>query len=262
MIAIGQRPSVQPPPAPPPGSESPNREQGRAEAERQQQQAEAERKQAEAEQRRRQEAERQQREAELAERQRQQAELADGERKIYEAARGNLAALHRYVNTCILCAFAAAARGEIRGLEAANQDERMYRQSRGNLYALHAYVNSCDVCAFKSAALDEIAKLEAPKPDLKGIVNLAPKSDWIMIEKQWVHLFGIIDSPLYDRSHESDMRRYLEPSNGVVECFLRSAKRFQCFADGKDIALLALADGIATPEAGAPSDYRAQAARR
>ena len=89
-----------------------------------------------------------------------QAQSVERERQAYYSARGNLAALRQYVETCTSCPFESEARTEIRKLAAADEDERMYQQSRGKLYALHAYLNACDVCAFKSAALDEIASLE------------------------------------------------------------------------------------------------------
>jgi hypothetical protein len=91
----------------------------------------------------------------------QQADLADQEQRAFNAAQGNLSALQAYVNTCTVCAFAPAARGEIASLEAAEQEEQVYYAARGNKEALQAYLYSCRTCAYADAARREIAALEA-----------------------------------------------------------------------------------------------------
>jgi hypothetical protein len=89
-----------------------------------------------------------------------QADLTEREQRTYNAARGNLAALRAYVNSCTVCAFQATARSEISKLQTADQEERTYSTSRGNKYALQAYINTCTVCAYESAARSEISTLE------------------------------------------------------------------------------------------------------
>lgn len=92
------------------------------------------------------------------------AVLTAREQLDYSAARGNLAALQAYVNTCTICAYQAAARSEIATFQTSQQEERTYNAARGNQQALQAYVNTCTVCAFVGAARSEIASLEASRP--------------------------------------------------------------------------------------------------
>ena len=88
------------------------------------------------------------------------SDQADREQQAYNAARGNAAALRTYINSCSICTYATAARGEIARLETADQEERAYNAARGNLAALRAYLSSCSVCADAPAARSEISKLE------------------------------------------------------------------------------------------------------
>lgn len=104
-----------------------------------------------------QEAERQKQEAE---RQRQRTELADREQRGYSAAKGNLAALRAYVNTCTICAYESDARSEITKLDGAEQEERTYSAAHGNAYALRAYVAGCKICTFENAARGELENIE------------------------------------------------------------------------------------------------------
>jgi len=48
----------------------------------------------------------------------------------------------------------------------------------------------------------------------------------------------------------------LQPSRGAVECYQKIGGRYQCYSDGKDLALLALRDGLARAAADAPEEYR------
>jgi hypothetical protein len=73
-----------------------------------------------------------------------------------------------------------------------------------------------------------------------------------------VELFGIVDPTVNLRSHTEAVLRYLTPSRGQVECYTRPGGKYQCFTDGKDLALLALRDGIALLAADAPPHYRRQ----
>ena len=93
--------------------------------------------------------------------QQQGQELADREQRTYNAARGDLAALRTYVNSCAVCAYIADARREISQLENAEQEQRIYNAARGNKYTLQAYINTCSICAYANAARAEIATLEA-----------------------------------------------------------------------------------------------------
>ncbi len=86
---------------------------------------------------------------------------ADREQRAYNAARGNAAALRDYVNSCSVCAYAAAARSEIAKLDNADQEQRTYNAARGNTAALRAYLNSCSTCVYASDARNEITRLEA-----------------------------------------------------------------------------------------------------
>jgi len=81
----------------------------------------------------------------------------------YQRARGNLSQLRRYLETCQVCTYKAAAQEEIGQLERsqlAERERQNYNAARGDLGRLRAYVTSCQVCTFKSAAQGEIARLE------------------------------------------------------------------------------------------------------
>jgi hypothetical protein len=95
-----------------------------------------------------------------------------------------------------------------------------------------------------------------PKPDIKGIVTGAQSASRIVLDKQVIELFGIVDPTINLRSHVDLILRYLAPSQRQVECFTRPGGKFQCFADGKDLALQALRDGIAQLGPDAPIEYR------
>jgi hypothetical protein len=47
----------------------------------------------------------------------------------------------------------------------------------------------------------------------------------------------------------------------MVECYQKAGAKYQCYADGKDLALLALRGGLARPAPDAPAEYRTVPAR-
>jgi eukaryotic-like serine/threonine-protein kinase len=93
-----------------------------------------------------------------------------------------------------------------------------------------------------------------PKPDIHGSVSAVESSSRIRVGEQWLNLYGINDPT--QRAHTRDVLAYLQPSRGVVECYEKAGGRYQCYADGKDLALLALRDGLARAAGDAPSEYR------
>ena len=79
----------------------------------------------------------------------------------------------------------------------------------------------------------------------------------IRVEERWIDLYGISDPTSNQASHVQAMISYLKPSHGTVQCYSRTGGRYQCYANGADLGLLALHGGIARPSADAPSDYAA-----
>ena len=99
----------------------------------------------------------------------------------------------------------------------------------------------------------------SPKPDIHGSVSAVESSSRIRVGEQWLDLYGINDPT--QRAHTRDVLAYLQPSRGVVECYQKAGGRYQCYADGKDLALLALRDGLARAAGDAPSEYRSVTAQ-
>jgi eukaryotic-like serine/threonine-protein kinase len=96
-----------------------------------------------------------------------------------------------------------------------------------------------------------------PKPDIRGSVSAVESASRIRVSEQWLDLYGINDPT--QRAHTKDVLGYLQPSRGAVECYQKIGGRYQCYADGKDLALLALRDGLARVAADAPEEYRSVA---
>jgi eukaryotic-like serine/threonine-protein kinase len=92
------------------------------------------------------------------------------------------------------------------------------------------------------------------KADIRGSVSAVESASRIRVGGQWLDLYGINDPT--QREHTKDVLGYLQPSRGVVECYQKIGGRYQCYADGKDLALLALRDGLARAAADAPQEYR------
>jgi hypothetical protein len=98
-------------------------------------------------------------------------------------------------------------------------------------------------------------KLEPPpKPDIYGSVSAVESAGRIRVGERWLDLYGISDPT--QRAHTREVLGYLQPSRGAVECYQKIGGRYQCYADGKDLALLALRDGLARAAADAPEEYR------
>jgi serine/threonine-protein kinase len=97
-------------------------------------------------------------------------------------------------------------------------------------------------------------KPDIPKPDIQGTVSGVESTSRIRIGEHWVDLYGINDPT--QRAHTQDVLAYLKPSRGVVECYQKISGRYQCYADGEDLALLALRGGLARLAPDAPAEYR------
>jgi eukaryotic-like serine/threonine-protein kinase len=98
-----------------------------------------------------------------------------------------------------------------------------------------------------------------PKPDIRGTVSGVESASRIKVGAQWLDIYGINDPT--QRAHTREVLAYLQPSRGVVECYQKADGRYQCYADGKDLALLALQDSLARPAADAPPEYRSVSAQ-
>jgi hypothetical protein len=83
------------------------------------------------------------------------------------------------------------------------------------------------------------------KPDLHGTVSAVKSASRIRVDEQWIDLYGVDDPTSNQASHVQAMISYLKPSHGAVECFRRAGDRYQCYANGADLAVMALRGGIA-----------------
>jgi serine/threonine-protein kinase len=92
------------------------------------------------------------------------------------------------------------------------------------------------------------------KPDIQGMVSAVESASRIRVGEQWLNLYGINDPT--QRAHTHDVLGYLQPSRGIVECYQKVGGRYQCYAEGKDLAVMALRGGLARAAADAPSEYR------
>jgi serine/threonine-protein kinase len=95
------------------------------------------------------------------------------------------------------------------------------------------------------------------KADLRGTVSAVKSASTIRVDGQWIDLYGVNDPTSNQAGHVQAMINYLKPSQGAVECYRRAGGRYQCYANGADLGLMALRGGIARPSADAPSDYAA-----
>jgi chemotaxis protein histidine kinase CheA len=99
-----------------------------------------------------------------------------------------------------------------------------------------------------------VALESPPKLDIRGTVSAVASASRIRVAERWLDLYGISDPT--QRAHTREVLGYLQPSGGAVECYQKIGGRYQCYADGKDLALLALRDGLARAAADAPEEYR------
>jgi hypothetical protein len=84
-----------------------------------------------------------------------------------------------------------------------------------------------------------------PKPDLHGTVSAVKSASRIRVDGEWIDLYGVDDPTSNQASHVQAMISYLKPSHGNVECFRRAGDRYQCYANGVDLAVMAVRGGIA-----------------
>ncbi|HJU18570.1 MAG TPA: serine/threonine-protein kinase [Stellaceae bacterium] len=101
-----------------------------------------------------------------------------------------------------------------------------------------------------------------PNPDIEGVVSGAMSASLIKVGARWVELYGISDPTHNLPRHLQALQGNLAGARGQVECYRRPRNTFQCYSGGKDLALLALSQGIARPAPDAPSEYRAAVLRR
>jgi eukaryotic-like serine/threonine-protein kinase len=90
------------------------------------------------------------------------------------------------------------------------------------------------------------------KPDLQGKVTGAKGLDEIEVNSQWVRIYGIRDRA----QNVKALLRYLAPARNVVVCYRKASETYRCYADGQDIARLALQERIAQLAPNAPAEYR------
>jgi hypothetical protein len=98
------------------------------------------------------------------------------------------------------------------------------------------------------------------KPDLQGKITGVKKLDEIEVGSQWIRLYGIVDRG--GGQHIDALLRYVKPSRNVVVCYRKALETYRCYADGQDIARLALRDGIVQLAPNAPPEYRQSASQR
>jgi eukaryotic-like serine/threonine-protein kinase len=103
-------------------------------------------------------------------------------------------------------------------------------------------------------SVERIEASPKPTPDVRGTVSAVESTSRIRVGERWIDLYGVTDPT--QRAHTRQVLAYLQPSHGMVECYQKVGGRYQCFADGKDLALLALQGGLARPAPDAPPEYR------
>jgi eukaryotic-like serine/threonine-protein kinase len=112
------------------------------------------------------------------------------------------------------------------------------------------------ISAEKQASLGPPASAPAQepegKPDLQGKVTGAKALDEIEVNSQWIRIYGIRDRA----QNVKALLRYLAPARNVVVCYRKASETYRCYADGQDIARLALKDRIAQLAPNAPAEYR------
>ena len=98
------------------------------------------------------------------------------------------------------------------------------------------------------------------KPDLQGKVTGVKRLDEIEVGSQWIRLYGIVDRG--GAQHIAALLRYLKPSRNLVVCYRKALETYRCYADGQDIARLALRDGNAQLAPNAPPEYHQLVSQR
>jgi serine/threonine-protein kinase len=105
-----------------------------------------------------------------------------------------------------------------------------------------------------------VAREPEGKPDLQGKVTGVKRLDEIEVGSQWVRLYGIVDRG--GAQHVAALLRYLKPARNLVVCYRKALETYRCYADGQDIAQLALRDGNAQLAPNAPPEYHQLVSQR
>jgi len=96
------------------------------------------------------------------------------------------------------------------------------------------------------------------KPDLQGKVSGIKRGE-LEIAGKWVRLYGIA----IDRGQpDTVLLPYVKPARFEVVCYRKPSDTYRCYADGQDIARLALQDRVAQLAPNAPTEYRSLAQKR
>jgi serine/threonine protein kinase len=105
-----------------------------------------------------------------------------------------------------------------------------------------------------------VAREPEGKPDLQGKVTGVKRLDEIEVGSQWIRLYGIVDRG--GAQHIAALLRYLKPARNLVVCYRKALETYRCYADGQDIAQLALRDGNAQLAPNAPPEYHQLVSQR
>jgi hypothetical protein len=112
-------------------------------------------------------------------------------------------------------------------------------------------------------ALADPAKPEG-EPDLQGRVSGVKRFDEIMVAGRWIKIYGIVDRArgAKEAQQVQTLLRYIKPARNVLVCYRKAGETYRCYADGQDIAQLALQEGIVQLAPNAPAEYRASVAQK
>jgi hypothetical protein len=88
--------------------------------------------------------------------------------------------------------------------------------------------------------------------------------DEIEVAAHWLKLYGIVDRARGPQEAQriQALLGYLKPAHNVLVCYHKAADTYRCYADGQDIARLALRDGMAQLAPNAPPEYRSLLAQQ
>ena len=96
------------------------------------------------------------------------------------------------------------------------------------------------------------------RPDVEGKISGVFSATRFKVGKDWVELYGV--AQLAQNQHIQTFIRDITPAKGRVACYRKTSQsdipKYQCYTGGKDLALLELKEGIAEPDAHAPSAYK------
>jgi hypothetical protein len=102
------------------------------------------------------------------------------------------------------------------------------------------------------------------QPDLQGRISGAKGLDEIEVTGRWVKIYGIVDNARgsEEAKHVQALLGYLRPARNILVCYRKPADTHRCYANGRDIAQLALLDGLVRLAPNAPSEYRTLLAQK